>query len=203
MDTSPTKYLPQECCGYKEQLTKNLRHSHIYVKFSSVVSKLWEFVGTQNNLNGIYFFPSKLKVKKASSFHLSLPERNPKISRFIVSIVRGSLSVGQVHSVCQNHFKSCTILCQWTEAIHVPPSGTARGHIWHLLWQWEHGVTWNEGELKHFQCFLLHCRCTPGWNDSQRRAWQAERKKRWNKWNHSFSSNHSCHCEEGKTTKCC
>lgn len=73
-------------CGYKEPFTKNLRHSHIYVKFSSAVSKLWAFIGTQNNLKRTYFFPSKLKVKEVSSFPLSLQERNPKISRFILTL---------------------------------------------------------------------------------------------------------------------
>lgn len=28
-------------------------------------------------------------------------------------------------------------------------------------------MTWNEGELKHLQCFLLHWRFTSGWNDSR------------------------------------
>lgn len=145
-----------------------------------------------NNHNRIYFFPSKLKVKEVSSFHLFLQERNPKMSRFILSIVWENLSTGKNHlknwcyPLLVNRSNPCPTLwyCQGT---HVAFALEVR--------------TWSDLEWRGTKAFAvlppaLEVHIWLEWQ--QRRAWQAERKKRWNKWSHCFYSNHSCHTRREK-----
>lgn len=123
-----------------------------------------------NNHNRIYFFPSKLKVKEVSSFHLFLQERNPKMSRFILSIVWENLSTGK------NHLKNWCYPLLVNRSNPCPTLWYCQGT--HLAFALE-VRTWSDLEWRGTKAFAvlppaLEVHIWLEWQ--QRRAWQAERK---------------------------